>query len=565
MQRRIGTGGVADVGRAASVSRVALGSAVLLAIGGGVGHAQEASAARPVVEQVAMRDGVRLATAVWRPEGAGPWPVALARTPYNKDAIRGDRFLKEGIVLVAQDVRGRFASEGVARPFADDAWGERQDGLDTVNWIRRQPWCSGRIATFGGSAVGITQLLLAGAGPEGIAGQHVVVAPVSLFHGCFYQDGVFRKALVEDWLRMTNWPPEVLPWLRQHATYDAYWQTQDLRNRLPNVRWPVVHVGGWFDIFAQGTIDAFTELQARGGPGARGRQRLVMGPWTHGVYQRKAGDFLFPENAVRPPGMPDEFGWLRFWLTGRPEVPVDLAPVHYYVMGDVDDPKAPGNTWRAVRHFPPPSRPYRLYLTADGGLVPERPSFAATREYDYDPANPVPTVGGAELTRPPGPRDQRPVECRKDVLVFSTPLLEKPLEVTGRVRVRLDAATSARDTDFSARLCDVYPDGRSMLIADGIIRASYRRSLARPEPVAPGRRATYDIDLGSTSIIFNRGHRIRVAITSSNAPRFEPNPNTGEPWRPSGGAAPVVARQRVSLGGSEASHIILPTIREDGR
>jgi putative CocE/NonD family hydrolase len=396
-------------------------------------------------------------------------------------------------------------------------------------------------------------------------GQHVTVAPVSLFHGCFYQAGVFRKSLVEDWLRLTNWPPEVLPWLREHSTYDAHWQTQDLRHRLRNVRWPVVHVGGWFDIFAQGTIDAFTELQERGGPGARGRQTLVMGPWTHGVYQRKAGDLLFPENAARPPGVPTEFEWLRFWLTGKPAAPAELPPIHYYVMGDVDDPRAPGNTWRAVRSFPPPSRPYRLYLTDDGDLEPERPSFAGTREYNYDPSNPVPTVGGQELTLPPGPRDQRPVEARKDVLVFSTPPLEKPLEVTGRIQVRLYAATSARDTDFSARLCDVYPDGRSMLLTDGIVRARYRRSLARPEPVTPGRRYPYDIDLGSTSVVFNRGHRIRVAITSSNAPRFEPNPNTGEPWRASGASAPLSARQTISLGGGEASHVVLPTIGEEAR
>jgi putative CocE/NonD family hydrolase len=472
---------------------------------------------------------------------------------------------------VAQDVRGRFASEGEARPFVDDGWGERQDGLDTVNWLRRQPWCNGRIATFGGSAVGITQLLLAGAGPEGIVGQHVVVAPVSLYHGAFYQDGVFRKALVEDWLRLTNWPATVLPWLRQHPNFDTLWQGVDLRYRLNQVRWPIVHVGGWFDIFTQGTIDAFSELQARGGPGARGQQRLVMGPWTHGVYQRRAGDLQFPANAVRPPGFPTEFDWLSFWLTGKPAVPADLAPVHYYVMGDVEDPKAPGNTWRTAPRWPPPTRPYALYLDSGGTLVPRRPSFAATREYPYDPANPVPTVGGQELSLPPGPRDQRAIEERDDVLVFSTAPLDKPLEVTGRVRVRLWASTSARDTDYAARLTDVYPDGRSMLITDGIIRASYRRSLARPTLVAAGRRQLYDIDLGSTSIIFNRGHRIRVAITSSNAPRFEPNPNTGIGVGDSGSLASssapgtIIARQSIALGGSEASHIILPTMREEGR
>jgi hypothetical protein len=514
--------------------------------------------------KVPMRDGVHLATEVWRPNGTGSWPVALARTPYNRNALSGERFTREGIALVVQDVRGRYGSEGVARPFLDDGWGERQDGKDTVDWLRKQPWCNGRIATFGGSAGGITQLLLAGAGPEGIVGQHVVVAPVSLYHYGFLQNGAFRKALVEDWLRMTRWPPEVLPMIRQHPSDDEFWAETDLRRRLSRVRWPILHEGGWFDIFTQGTIDAFTELQARGGEGARGRQHLVLGPWTHAVHTRKAGELTFPENAVGLPGAPDMLQWLSFWLKGVPTTPASEPPVRYYVMGDVDDPNAPGNTWRTAERWPPPARSRRLYFTADGGLSPDRPETATTREYDYDPANPVPTVGGAELTLPAGPRDQRSVEGRKDVLVFTTPPLDAPLEVTGRVRVRLTAASSARDTDFTAKLCDVYPDGRSMLITDGIITARYRRSLRNGRLLTPGKRETYDIDLWSTSLVFNRGHRVRVAISSSNAPRFEPNPNTGRPWQPgTNGTTPVVAHQAVTLGGPEASYIVLPEARAD--
>jgi predicted acyl esterase len=530
-----------------------------------VATAQESPSPRPDVVMVAMRDGVRLATAIWRPDGGGPWPVALARTPYNKEGIRGDRFVKEGIVLVAQDVRGRFASEGKAFPFADDGWGEHQDGADTVAWLRRQPWCDGRVATFGGSAVGITQILLAGTGAEGIVGQHVTVAPISPYHGCFYQNGVFRKSLVEDWLRLTNWPADVLPRLREHPVEDEYWRRMDLGTRLGRVRWPMVHVGGWFDLFTQGTLDAFTELQERGGPGARGRQHLVMGPWTHGVYQRKAGELTFPENAVRPPDMPGEFEWLSFWLKGRPALAAERPPIQYYVMGDVEDSQAPGNVWRTADRWPPASQPRRLYFSPSGALTPERPEEATTRGYDYDPGNPVPTVGGQELFIPAGPRDQRPVEGRPDVLLFSSEPLPAPLEVTGRVTVRLTAATSARDTDFTAKLCDVYPDGRSMLLTDGIVRARYRRSLSRSEPIRPGQRITYDIDLWSTSILFNRGHRIRVAISSSNAPRFEPNPNTGADASsargPASASAPVVAHQTITLGGKDASHIVLPTMK----
>jgi predicted acyl esterase len=512
--------------------------------------------------KVPMRDGTLLATDVYLPAGTGPWPVVLVRDPYNKNGWSNGRsaFNRAGLVLVAQDTRGRYASEGRAVPVVDEGWGERQDGVDTVAWVRAQSWCNGRIAGLGYSYPAIAQLQLAGAGPEGIVGQYLYVAAMSPYHGMFYQNGVFRKGLVEPWLRQTSWPQDVLPLLRQHPSYDEFWRGQDLATRPQKVRWPAVHIGGWFDIFTQSTIDTFTALQEQGGEGARGRQHLVIGPWTHGVYTRTAGQLTFPANAQYPAGMPDEVERLRFWLTGQPESAGREPAVRYYVMGDVRDRQAPGNVWRSADRWPPPSQPLRLYLTPEGGLERQAPSTASTGEYTYDPANPVPTMGGQELFGSPGPRDQRPVEGRPDVLVFSTPPLAEPLEVTGRITVRLTAATSARDTDFTAKLCDVYPDERSMLLTDGIVRARYRRSLAEPVEVVPGERTTYEIDLGSTSIIFNRGHRIRVSISSSNAPRFEANPNTF----PDRDAVPAVARQTITLGGSEASHIVLPEVVTSG-
>jgi putative CocE/NonD family hydrolase len=481
--------------------------------------------------------------------------VVLERTPFNRQNIQGDRFVRLGIFLVTQDTRGRGASEGKARLFLDDAWGRNSDGADTVAWIRRQPWCNGKIATTG---LPPPQLLLAGAGPEGIVGQYAGVAPISLYHHAFYQNGVFRKGW-EGWLR-DAWPPEVLPLFRQHASYDDFWHGFDLRTRLGKVRWPMVHVAGWFDLFSQGSLDAFTELQARGGPGARGRQHLIAGPWEHfGLFKRQAGELTFPENAAGPPGAPDELQWLSFWLKGEPETVRNEHAVRYYVMGDVTDPQAPGNVWRAAERWPPSSHPLRLYFTPNGALTTKRATTAATCEYDYDPTDPVPTIGGQEAFVPAGPRDQCSVEGRADVLVFTTAPLDEPLEVTGRIRVRLYAATSTRDTDFTAKLCDVYPDGRSMLVTDGVVRARYRQTLARAAPITPGRAYAYDIDLWSTSLIFNRGHRIRVAISSSNSPRFEPNPST---WPPDVGAMPAVAHQTVYVGGSRASHIVLPVIRK---
>jgi predicted acyl esterase len=523
---------------------------------------------------VPMGDGTRLATDIYFPSGAGPWPVALLRTPFDKNTMQANPFLRvhpsdlvqHGIAAVVQDTRGRFASEGQARLFVNEAWGEHPDGADTVAWIRQQSWSNGKIATFGPSYMGSTQYLLAGAGPEGIVGQDIVTAPVSLYHSWVYQNGVFRKAAVEDFVSGTGWPPEALELVRQHPSYDDFWRGLDLGTRLEQVRWPILHLGGWFDVFTQGTIDAFTQLQEHGGEGAQGRQHLVVGPWTHlALRVRQVGQLTFPKNATFPPGAPDELQWLSFWLTGQPQIPAEEPAVRYYVMGDVTDPQAPGNLWRAADHWPPPSRPLRLYLTVAGGLEPQPPATATARAYDYDPAQPVPTVGGQELFLPAGPRDQRSVEGRPDVLVFSTPPLTEPLEVTGRISVRLSAATSAQDTDFTAKLTDVYPDGRSMLVTDGIVRARYRMSLSQAAPIKPGEHYAYDIDLGSTSIVFNRGHRIRVDISSSNAPRFEPNLNTGGPLPIEKDDKPVVAHQTITLGGAEASHIVLPEVVGGGQ
>ncbi len=512
---------------------------------------------------VPMRDGTGLATDIYLPTGNGPWPVALSRTPYGRavTGIPASRFLTNGIALVVQDVRGRGGSNGLPRPNADDGWGALQDGKDTVTWIRQQPWSNGKIATFGGSSLGMSQLLLAGAAPEGIVGQYVGSAPGSMYR-VFYQNGVWYKA-VETWL--AGWPAAAGQEIRQHPHVDEFWRGQDLDTRPDQIHWPVVFMTGWYDHFLQGVIDTFTQLQDNGGDGARGGQHLVIGPWPHfdaatGNVTRTAGALTFPPNAVLPADTATGFKWLSFWLTGQPTLPPDEPAVRYYVMGDVSDRQAPGNVWRAAASWPPPSQPLRLYFTPDGGLDPRSPA-AATREYDDDPAKPVPTLGGQEIFESlVGAQDQRKVEGRPDVLVFTTPPLAAPLEVTGRISVHLNAATSARDTDFTAKLTDVYPNGGSIILTDGIVRARFRHSLEIEDLITPGQPYTYDIDLWSTSIVFNRGHRIRVAISSSNSPRFEPNSNTGGPLPPDPKEKPVVAHQTIFLGGPDASSILLPEV-----
>jgi predicted acyl esterase len=535
-----------------------------LCVGMNVPFARPAAAATPSsTVMVPMRDGTLLTTDLYLPPGNGPWPVVLVRTPYGRtDFWRGGdnggipaaRFLNSGIAVVVQDTRGTGASMGISLYFADEGWGGHPDGLDTVNWIRSQPWCNGKIAGYGGSSLGEPQYLLAGAGPEGIVGQHVRVTPGSPYHGV-YLNGVWREAF-ESFIR-TNFPA-VLPLMRAHPHYDDFWRDGDLGTRLDRVHWPMVHMTGWYDDYLQEVIDTFAQLQENGGEGARGRQHLIIGPWEHvaaetGNLTGPVGILTF-KNAGLPPDTPNAFGWLSFWLTGQPAVPDSEPAVRYYVMGDVTDPQAPGKMWRTADRWPPPSQPLRLYFTADGRLDPQPPAKAATQGYDYDPTRPVPTPGGR------GAQDQRKVEGRADVLVFSTPPLTAPLEVTGRISVHLNAATSARDTDFTAKLTDVYPDGRSILLTDGIVRARFRHSLETEELITPGQTHAYDIDLWSTSIIFNKGHQIRVAISSSNSPRFEPNPNTGGPLPPDPKEKPVVAHQTIFLGGAEASFITLPQV-----
>ncbi|HIE51077.1 MAG TPA: CocE/NonD family hydrolase [Armatimonadetes bacterium] len=514
---------------------------------------------------VPMRDGVRLATDIYLPPGKGPFPVLLTRTPYGKGSGQPHVgvALRAGYAVVIQDMRGRFASEGTAIAFLDCGWGERQDGYETVEWIARQPWCNGKIGSVGGSAMGITQNLMAGARPPHLVCQYIAVAAASLLPEAVFQGGAFRKALAQGWLESNQFPPENMELFLAHPTYDDLWRLYDTVARAPVINVPAVHLGGWYDIFCQGTIDAFVARQTRGDVGARGRQKLIMGPWTHGLGRREQGELVYPENAQvsEEELLRGVLRWFDYWLKGKDNGIMDEPPVRYYVMGDVDDPQAPGNEWRTADTWPVPATPTPLYLRAGNRLTWEKPGpEEPPQTYVFDPENPVPTIGGQNLNLPAGPMDQRPAENRPDVLVFSTAPLTEPVEVTGRIKVHLWAASSARDTDFTAKLCDVYPDGRSMLVTDGIIRARYREGLDRQVLLQPGRVYEFEIDLWTTSLVFNRGHRIRVDISSSNYPRFAVNPNTGEPFslEPT---RKVKARNTIYHDAAHPSHILLPVVK----
>lgn len=514
---------------------------------------------------VPMRDGVKLATDVYLPPGQGPFPTIIARTPYNKDFAKGvaPQFTSRGYAFVAQDSRGRFQSQGRNLAYEFDGWADgKQDGYDTVEWAADQKWCDGKIGSWGGSALGIAQYLMAGSSPPHLLAQHVVVAAPSFYRDIIYRGGVFKKNLIEEWLKAQKYEDAQLTTWLDHPIEDGYWLERDLSTRWRKANAAAVHVGGWYDIFTQGTIDAFVGYQTRGGPRARGNQRLIMGPWSHAVGQRKVGDITFPENASAPPNaFGDQWAWYDYWLKGKENGVDKESAVAYYVMGDTTDPKAPGNVWRFASSWPPPSTATPLYLLEDRSLStgpPQSDKEIPPIGYEYDPKNPVATVGGNHLTLPSGPKDQAEVEKRGDVLVFTSPELADPVEVTGRVKVKLWISSNAPDTDFTAKLCDVYPDGRSLNICDGILRASLRKTLRHAEPLARGEIYHIEIDLGSTSFVFNKGHGIRLQVSSSSYPAYKPNYNNHPEADVDEG--PRVARNLVYVDPKHPSQIVLPVV-----
>jgi predicted acyl esterase len=490
---------------------------------------------------VPMRDGVRLATDVYLPAEGKPAPVILIRTPYDKNRLSnvGRHRAADGYAFVAQDTRGRCASEGENLPFEGDGWWGHQDGYDTLEWISAQPWCNGRIEMRAGSAMGIAQYLAAATGTRRLSHLEVSVATPDLYSFA-YANGLFRKALVEGWLQDEAFDPGALDIWLSHPLYDRYWQARSAAARYGRMDVPASHSGGWYDIFAQGTIDAFLGMQQQGGPHARGAQKLAMGAGLdHVSYPDLASTWSFPDR--------DEPGSDR----------AKLATVRYYVMGDVTDPKAPGNYWRSADAWPPvPTQATPLYLHLDRSIGLDQDRRGGALSYTYDPHRPVPTIGGPQYNLPAGPRDQRPIESRPDVLVFTSEPLEHPLEVTGRVRVKLWASTDAPDTDFIARLCDVYPDGQSINICEGGTRMRLRESLSKDIPVEPGRPYLLDIDLWSTSIVFSAGHRIRLHVTSSSYPGYAANANSGTGYPRF--VAPRVAHNTIYTDPAHSSHVLLP-------
>lgn len=513
--------------------------------------------------KIAMSDNIHLATDVYLPSGKGPFPVILSRTPYGRSgehhSNQASSLNRDGFAYVIQDARGRFDSEGENFPFIGCGWVKHHDGVDTLAWLRSQPWCNGKIGTIGGSAGGITQNLMAGATTNGPTAQYISVAAASIYHDATYVGGALRKCQVEGWSGQNKFDPDALQQIRDHPCYDDYWRGYDSRTKFSTMNVPAVHIGGWFDTFAQGTIDEFAGRQHDGAEGGRGRQILIMGPWDHSCWRKEGvGELSFPNS--RQPEKYSSGRWFENYLLDFDNGITNEPAVAYYVMGDTSKPGAPGNEWRFASDWPIPaaSTPYYLYKDRKMSRIKPVAADNAAIEYTFDPTNACPTIGGNNLNIERGPRNQNSIENRSDVVVFTTHPLTEPLEVTGRVAARIFVESSAVDTDISVRLCDVYPDGKSFLMAEGILRLRYRKSLEHMELLKPGKIEEITVDCWSTSLVFNRNHMVRVTVTSSNFPRFDINPGTGQAWTESG--EKVKQTNRIHCGGGYASCIILPVV-----
>ena len=565
---------------------------------------------------VKMRDGIVLYADVYRPDSPGPFPVALQRTPYDKGSAGSMTNLdpmkaaRNGYAVVIQDTRGRYTSEGEFYAFRD----EINDGYDTVEWAAAQPWSTGKVGMYGASYVGATQWLAAVARPPHLAAIVPNVTASNYHEGWAYQGGAFELGFNVSWtllqLTLANFgalssaksvptekrrdlidavndmevsfrhlPTKDLPQLQggladyyydwlAHPEFDDYWKNLCIEDNHPRLNVPAYNIGGWYDIFLGGTIRNFLGMRANGGSDdARRGQKLLIGPWQHGSRGGSVvGDHYFGLAADAMAADLDgvHFRWFDYWLKGIDNGVLDEPPVRVFVMGD--------NVWREEQEWPlarAQNTSYYLHSqgkanssSGDGSLSPEAPGEEPPDVYLYNPADPVPTRGGGLCCNPyfaaNGAFDQQDIEARPDVLVYSTPPLERDLEVTGPVTVTLWAATSQTDTDFTAKLVDVCEDGCARNLTDGIIRARYRDSSSNASFVEPGRVYHYTIDLWATSNVFQRGHRIRVEISSSNFPRFDRNTNTGNVI--AGDAEFKPALQTVMHDAQHPSHITLPVV-----
>jgi putative CocE/NonD family hydrolase len=564
-----------------------------------------------------MRDGTVLRADVYRPTIQDMVPVILMRTQYGKDAAQvqparfqtPDWYASHCYIVVIQDIRGQGASDGVFYEYAHD----RNDGYDSVEWAARLPGSNGKVGMYGSSYVGATQWLAATAAPPSLKAIVPSNTASDYYDGWTYEDGAFRLAFIEGWMTDTiatsaavnrkdaateaslkeaakgqaAWfrftPYAELPYLQpqspttapyffdaiKHPTDDAYWQAFSIEPHYDQVGVPVLAFDGWYDAFINGALRNFNGVRAHGAtPLARQNQRIVIGPWEHIGWGRPDSPVSPRLKAIGPvadsPVNELSLAWFDHFLKGE-DNGVDGGPrVDYFLMGE--------NKWHVAHEWPLAATQYQTWYLSSGGhansvmgdgvlsIAPVK--GAVSDRFTYDPTNPVPSVGGHSCcswtSGPQGQFDQSAIEQRPDILVFSTAPLAEAMQITGPITVMLYASSTAPDTDFTAKLVDVFPDGTAVNLANGIQRASFRASLTDPTPIKPGQVYPYRINVWPTANLFAKGHRIRLEISSSDYPQFAPNPNTGEPFGTSAKTAP--ATQTILHDYTHASVIILPVI-----
>lgn len=532
---------------------------------------------------VPMGDGVQLATNLYFPEGRSSHPVILYRTPYGKpgkDFPDAQRYTQSGYAVVVQDCRGKGSSEGDWEPFAYDAG----DGLETQRWIGEQAWCNGRIGTAGGSYGGWTQWASMPGSTSHLKCAVPIVPFADVYEDIAYYDGAFQLSLLFGWgtavggvilgedpmrkafqhLPLISFGDQFdlrIPYLRhwiEHSTRDEYWEQRSIRHRFQDVTIPVLNIGGWYDIFSAPTLNLTQKVRNQSSSRlARRNQFVIIGPWAHGVGARKVGDLDFGPQATRNLAQIQQ-DWFDFWLHDKETGIQNWPPIEIFVMGE--------NVWRPENEWPlKRAVTTRFYLHSNGNAntgnghgtlstaAPDGEELAD--QYVYDPSNPVPTSGGNNLVGAPiGPRDQRTVELRPDVLCYTSESLTAPMEVTGPISVTLFATSTAMDTDFTAKLVDVYPDGTAINLCDGIIRTSSSPGI----DLKSGRPQEIHIDLWVTSNLFRAGHQIRVEISSSNFPRFDRQLHSTSPF--GSGDQWISATQKIFHSNTHPSHISLPVI-----
>lgn len=569
-----------------------------------------------VIEDVfiEMNDGVKLASRIYRPNDVKSYPVLLARTTYNSGAFsskeEGDyrklglTMAEKGYVVVIQDVRGLYGSEGEWRLFQDDA----SDGYQTVIWLNEQAWSNGKVGAFGKSAPGMTANLLATKNPPGLKAAFVQMAPSEFYEEVIAEGGIYRHELATRWMYFINTAysikmlqqgkiddetystiveknkefPELFrhtplnrfPYLSdnplftsifEHYIQDDYYDYYDIPANFSNINIPIYHLGGWYDTFLEGTMKNYLGLQQDGGDGAKGNQKLLMGPWTHQDFGQHGidGDSAFFEG--------DEIylinemeRWFDYWLKDIDTGVMAEDPITYYTIG--------ANEWKTSSVWPVANvEEDTWYFTNeksnsamsinDARLSKQQPALQGVDQYKYDPKTPIITIGGRNLFGELGlgPLDQRPAE--KHSLTYTSEPLTQPVEIGGTVTATLYVSSDAVDTDFTMKLTDVSPDGTSHILSEGALRMRFREGLDQEVFIEDGKVYEIEIDLQDISHVFKEGHRIRVAVASSNFPRFDRNSNTGNPLGVDSELDFVIAENTVHIGPDYPSHIKLPIIK----